>query len=552
MLDSHRRLLAAAIVTLAGLGALMHPRSPAAPVPAPGPPAPSLELVPADAAAFLHFRVAEVYDSPLGKQVRAAVAKVDPQVEAEVEKGVGVPLANIATLTMFAPHLQGPNQVVLITTRTPFNKDKVLQAYKSPGPEKNVAGLDMHRESEGGQLTFLGDRTMCRTENMPTDAAAQLIKRMRDGRGKAGPLQGALDRAAGKAVAVGLNVKALPLPPGFQLPPPFDGLTPLLKADVASFSLELGGPELTLAVRVDFPAAADAAEGEKAAKAGLKLLVDLVGKARSMPPPHEFDEKIVRQLLQDVQTALGKTQINRDQSAVTVQIVMPALATRGAEIAAGVAAGIQKARGAAAQAKSSNNLKQIVLAMHNYNSTYGKLPAHAIYSKDGKTPLLSWRVAILPYLEEDELYKQFHLDEPWDSEHNKKLVPRLPRVYLAPNAPAAKEPGRTYYQVLVGGGAPWERSAKQPGLPQTFADGTSNTIMIAEASDPVIWTKPDDITYDPTKPLPKLGLVADKPFLVAMADGSVRMVKRTLTEKTLRAAITAAGGEVLGPDWDEK
>src|SRR5207249_1280691 len=123
-----------------------------------------------------------------------------------------------------------------------------------------------------------------------------------------------------------------------------------------------------------------------------------------------------------------------------------------------------------------------------------QLPAHAIYSKDGKKPLLSWRVAILPFIEQDELYRQFHLDEPWDSEHNKKLIQHMPQIYVSPNAPPAKEPGLTHYQVFVGGGAAWQRGPQPPGLPRTFVDGVSNTIMVAEAAEPVIWTKPDDLT----------------------------------------------------------
>ena len=71
---------------------------------------------------------------------------------------------------------------------------------------------------------------------------------------------------------------------------------------------------------------------------------------------------------------------------------------------------MQKVREAASRTQGSNNLKQFALAMHNYNDVYGKLPAHAVYSKDGKTPLLSWRVAILPFIEQDNLYKQFKLD----------------------------------------------------------------------------------------------------------------------------------------------
>jgi len=86
--------------------------------------------------------------------------------------------------------------------------------------------------------------------------------------------------------------------------------------------------------------------------------------------------------------------------------------------------------GDAGRGQSNNNLKQIAIAFHQYHDTYKSLPLHAIYSKDGKTPLLSWRVAILPFIEQDALYKQFKLDEPWDSEHNKKLIPLMPRIYM--------------------------------------------------------------------------------------------------------------------------
>jgi RNA polymerase sigma factor (sigma-70 family) len=84
----------------------------------------------------------------------------------------------------------------------------------------------------------------------------------------------------------------------------------------------------------------------------------------------------------------------------------------------------------AQRARSMNNLKQILLAMHNYHDANGNMP-HDITDKDGK-PMLSWRVAILPYIEQDNLFKQFKLDEPWDSDHNKKLLALMPSTYRTP------------------------------------------------------------------------------------------------------------------------
>src|SRR6185295_2767398 len=102
-----------------------------------------------------------------------------------------------------------------------------------------------------------------------------------------------------------------------------------------------------------------------------------------------------------------------------------------------------------------NNLKIIGLAMHNYHDTNQRFPAAAIYDKQGK-PLLSWRVAILPYLNQKQLYESFHLDEPWDSEHNRKLIPRMPAEYAAagamppPGAKPAPALGKTRYVLPTG------------------------------------------------------------------------------------------------------
>ena len=111
--------------------------------------------------------------------------------------------------------------------------------------------------------------------------------------------------------------------------------------------------------------------------------------------------------------------------------------------------------------RSLNNLKQILLALHNYHDAYGYLPAD-IHGKDGK-PLLSWRVAILPFIEQDACTGQFKLDEPWDSEHNLKLLAQMPNVYRVGIEP--KGATHTYYQVFAGPGTPFDPNppAAQPG-----------------------------------------------------------------------------------------
>jgi uncharacterized protein (TIGR03067 family) len=176
---------------------------------------------------------------------------------------------------------------------------------------------------------------------------------------------------------------------------------------------------------------------------------------------------------------------------------------------------------------------RIVLAMRAYEDDKGAFPAAAIF--DGKdNPLLSWRVALLPYLDQQELFDQFKLDEPWDSEHNKKLLANMPVVYGSVG-------DETVYQVFVGEGTPFD-GTKAAKL-DDFRDGLDNTILLAVAGKAVPWTRPADLSYAADKPLPKLGGLIKEGFHVAAPDGHVRFVPADFNEKALRALITIAGGE---------
>ena len=208
--------------------------------------------------------------------------------------------------------------------------------------------------------------------------------------------------------------------------------------------------------------------------------------------------------------------------------------------------GTQSSTAAARRAQCTNNLKQIALAYHNVHAATNAFPAPAIMSADGK-PLLSWRVAILPYVDQQELYNKFKLDEPWDSPHNKALIKEMPQVYLCPDRKDA-EPGTTTYRVFVGDGALFQEGAGTPL--QAVTDGTSNTILVAESAEAVPWTKPDDLKFDPdAKPsLYGAGSPHKGGFNAAMADGSVRFIKNTINPITWKAVITRAGGEVIAAD----
>jgi prepilin-type processing-associated H-X9-DG protein len=204
---------------------------------------------------------------------------------------------------------------------------------------------------------------------------------------------------------------------------------------------------------------------------------------------------------------------------------------------------VQAAREAARRAQCTNNLKQIALAMLNYHDGNNAFPKLAITDKDGK-PLLSWRVAILPQIDQQELYNEFKLDEPWDSPHNKALIKEMPATYLCPSR-ANPEPGTTTYRSFVGPGA-FFGEGKSIGIAD-ITDGTSNTLMAVESEVAVPWTKPDDLMFDPAAAPSLYGAGSLHPggFNALFADGSVRFIKKSIDLIVFKALVTRCGGEAI-------
>jgi hypothetical protein len=194
-----------------------------------------------------------------------------------------------------------------------------------------------------------------------------------------------------------------------------------------------------------------------------------------------------------------------------------------------------------------NKFKFIALALHNFASVNGgRLPAAAI-RKDGK-PLLSWRVAILPYLEQSRLYEKFRLDESWDSPRNLALLAEIPDVY-APDIGRDRTPHSTFYQAIVGPGALFDGDEGAKIADSIYL--ASPTLMVVEGARPVPWTKPQDVAYS-TGLLPDFGGQFADGTYACFADGSARFISRNVAPETILALITpgnvqAVSFENLGP-----
>lgn len=201
------------------------------------------------------------------------------------------------------------------------------------------------------------------------------------------------------------------------------------------------------------------------------------------------------------------------------------------------------ARRAAARLQDMNNVKQIMLAMHNYHDTHGHFPPAVCYGKTGaggKVPH-SWRVELLPYLEQAALYEMYHFDEPWDSDHNKQVLARMPAMFRSP----MDEVGSKNASYFVPVGPDTVFSDKEGVKLADISDGTSVTVCVIEAKRNIPWTKPEDIAFDPDKELPKFGGWTPAGFTVGMCDGSARFLSAEIKEAVLKNLIEKADGEIV-------
>ena len=225
------------------------------------------------------------------------------------------------------------------------------------------------------------------------------------------------------------------------------------------------------------------------------------------------------------------------------------------------------ARTATDRARSVNNLKQIGLGLHNWHAVHDALPPAVVRGPDGK-PWHSWRVLILPYIEQQDLFNQYDFSQPWDGENNLKLLDKMPEVYREPGSDAKGH--FTHYAVISG-----ESTAFPPqGMKMTgegkdgldlapegmvsfaaITDGMSNTIVVApvSADRKIPWTKPADIPFGDD--FPALGdpkgiampyvINGEKVAPVMLMDGSVKILSEKANREVVKALMTRAAGEVI-------
>ncbi len=509
-----------------------------------------LSWVPHDAAAFAHVDVATVWKS---KPV-LAFRKLNPEKMfdkfQDIANVLSIPPETVQTFTIFFPKIKDNNEqqtyVAAFTFNKPYEPKKVASAARlllqfdaKRFQEIQPAIYELNRGrpdnmrwilDNPNRLVILGPKSFDMAKPQPAGAK--------------GPISDAIALAAsGQHAAFGLNFANFPDELRMENgQAQFEPVKPLLFADAIIGKLDVGD-ELVLNILARCPTKVKCIEAEKSMGVVRTLWQTLLSGAiaESDDSKNETQQKWVA-FIKDAQVALRSAKIQSNDKEASATLTMRSdldIEPLVSQITGAVRVG-------PANARTINNMKQIAFAMIGYHDVNGAMPSAAIVGKKGK-PLLSWRVHMLPYIEQTPLYQQIKLDEPWDSAHNKKVFDDHPMPSVFELAGTTK-PGdkNTHMQVFRGNGAMFDL-VKGVKLTE-ISDGSSNTIMFATAKTAVPWMKPDDMEFDPKADPRDLLLYIGGRTNVCFGDGSVRSLKRLVSVENMRGLITKSGGEVVTID----
>lgn len=474
----------------------------------------------------------EVISAASKKELGADAAQIEEVVAFAAPQGIGEPLMG-----------------AVIRLSAPVRPQDLIPNLRALMTEAQYAGRKYLRGPVAPfvSLAVIDDKTLL----VATEASLKVMLDSKVGDSSIHMLLGELDSSVDMAVLVSMeNLRPILGIAMFALPPPPPAYQEFLKVPGLLSAIELKstqgtGGKLELVLRgVDEDAAK---ELDRLAQKGIVLAREQI--LANLPPRDPDDlmgqatEKYLRRILDKASQWIRPTRTGDRLTLSVDNSKMQGSAGTASVMAALLLPAVARVREAALTNLSRNQMKQIVISFHSHEASWNTLPARANFDKQGK-PLLSWRVHMLPFIDQGALYRKFRLDEPWDSEHNKQLIPLIPATYQSPT----RKDTKTNYQVVVGPGSMFEGTTGVKFADIT--DGSSNTIALVEVGDDraVIWTKPEDFVFDREKPLAGLGRVRPEGFNVGFADGTVFLMRGTISAEKLLGMFTRDGKEVVTRD----
>ena len=527
---------------------------------------PGFAGVQANGFAVTSVNVAQLWDEPLLKPLREALPKTRKPFTKEIESGSGLKIDQIERATLYWPECpdlrNGDGEPFkIVTTRKPYDRAAVIKTLKLKTAEElgdtpedkraaGLAGKNVYFHNLFAVI-FADERTIVYSPHLGAgiDSTAAYLKVLAGTTAAIakGPLAEAIAVAEKHTLVLAMDGaparKVLDRIPDY--PEELVPLKTLALAERGLLTFDFGA-KVSATAKLTFFDADAAKKAEPDAKKLVTWALKMLQENRKRTESDAEAQAALDTLFDFAEGTLGKIEMKLDGKVLSATANIE-LGTAMKKLLAEFPA---KLSALSDRIDVSNNAKQLALAMHNYESANGFLPVD-IVDGDGK-PILSWRVQLLPYLEQDNLRKQLDLTKAWDDAANKKVLEQMPSAFEVFTREAPKK-GFTYFQTftapkLLESGNPF----LVPGRKLTFpgvTDGTSNTLMIVDGETAVNWLKPGDLPYDPKK-LPKIGDPKTGQFIAAMGDGSVRWFDvKKLGEKKLHALITIDGGEAIA--WDK-
>jgi hypothetical protein len=527
-----------------------------------------LDLVPRDAAGFVHIRLTDLWQSDWLKDMRLLVDRAGPEawkmfqkkcpLDPETLERMTVILLTPQTLANPFPAVdpEAMSAVVVLTTKKPYDRLALMQglAAREKIYRNNVYYFN---EEYWSGIVLVDERTFLIGSEDALVRYFEVSKRP----GRSGPLEGALTEAAGKhQVVVGMNPQLLGKEKEYQaLPAPMHKLL-AAQSGIVTFDLDKG---IHLGLRFNFADEDKARAGETGLRDTLELgrqglafpiaelenMLKGTERASSDDIAGNFSMLVALGFLREVDTILKEAPVQRQGQAVKLAVDYKRLESSqmlfvfslfsvGRYASSTFDFIDEKFRDG--KDPVEEHLKTLADALEKYHAKHGSYPPAALCDGEGR-PVLSWRVALLPYLGEEALYNEFKLDEPWDSLHNKRLLKKLPKALQPVEHRRRSSRLKTMTQVFTGEKTVFDG---KKGVRKTDVDKQTILLAYLPAEANVYWTKPADFSYAAEKPLSALfGKHGHERIKVMLQDGSFRNIDKNTDEKALRGLIERRGNK---------
>jgi len=477
-----------------------------------------------------------------GLKMQAGGAPVDQLVNLEM-LAVLLKLPENPGILFFGPEPKDLHLALYVRFKSPVTFDEFREAMDLPDVEESkVDGRTIYVIGDNdGAVIPLDERTYVAAS--PSAQAAVLAAKPNEG-----AMRGLLSlHAESSAVIAAVNLEGQKEKVAEMLEPFAAELPPEIAAlpkQIQGLSLSMGTtPDSFLRVAVAGYTPSDAQALETMANVHLQQAKQMWAAAKQ-----EFADSMAAEeqaLLGVADKMVESLAVHRAGSTLTLDV---SLGTSWEELASALKPAIDKARRAAEIVRQQNDLRQIGLALHNYHDAIGQFPPSreqpAWFDEEGG-PKLTWRVHILPYLEESELYNMIELKESADSEQNKPLLAATPKPFVGRLGDSAG--GKTPFVRLSGPDTMYPM--KKLGFAGVL-DGLANTIMVVNlpAGKEISWLKTTDLPFDPDKPLEGIWPIPEEGLQVLLGDGSTRIVSPDVDPGVFKALITPAGFETIDPE----